>query len=394
MVTVAFFHSKAVRWVLRYTLFYGSMLFFKDGAVLMLSTDGKATSWAAAVRRLRPRMRPIFTQERVTDSAALFIEGLLNTNTRKTAWARAEFSGDPGPWRQQAILGRAHWRADLLLDLVREYVLENFSDHAAVLVLKETHFPKQGHASCGVAGQFVSLLNKSITCQVGLFMAYASRHGLAFLDRTLYLPHDWIDSPDRREAAHIPENLGFASKSRLAVEMLKHALEEKVAFAWITASREYASEGLENLLIEKGKRFVLPMDSSSAIWKEGAQTLSETSLPKHLGKKGDAWSWISLADNQHRPHSDEVRCVSGMLIQRGGDNDEPAFFSTWAPLDTPIESFISVLAQQERVEAAFEAAKTTIGLDHNESRSWHGWYRHVTLAMLAYAIMAVECRPV
>src|SRR5512133_2836317 len=68
--------------------------------------------WAASLREIKKRIRPLFTQERVATNAGLFLEGLLGDEQRKTGWKRAEAAGDPGPWRQQAILGRGDWDAD------------------------------------------------------------------------------------------------------------------------------------------------------------------------------------------------------------------------------------------------------------------------------------------
>src|SRR6201993_5181700 len=107
--------------------------------------------WASSLREVKARMRPLFTQERVAASAGRFLEVLLSDERRKTGWMRAEAAGDPGPWRQQAILGRGHWDAEALRDLVREYVLEHLADPDAVLVVDETGFLKQGKASVGVA---------------------------------------------------------------------------------------------------------------------------------------------------------------------------------------------------------------------------------------------------
>jgi hypothetical protein len=109
--------------------------------------------WAASLREVKQRIRPLFTQERVATNARLFLEGLLGDEQRKTGWMRAEAAGDPGPWRQQAILGRREWDADALRDIVRDYVIEHLADDDAVLVIDETGFLKQGRASCGVARQ-------------------------------------------------------------------------------------------------------------------------------------------------------------------------------------------------------------------------------------------------
>src|SRR5919106_3232303 len=144
--------------------------------------------WCTEVRQVKAHLRALFPHPSVAASAAAFLDGLLGPERRKTGWMRAEAAGDPGPWRQQAILGRGRWQADALRDVVRDYVVESLADQDAVLVLDETGFLKQGKASCGVARQYTGSAGKITNCQIGVFAAYVSRHGHAFIDRALYLP--------------------------------------------------------------------------------------------------------------------------------------------------------------------------------------------------------------
>ena len=116
--------------------------------------------WASGLRDAKTRMRVVFKQARVAASAGLFLDGLLGEARRKTGWMRAESAGDPGPWRQQALLGRAHWDADALRDVVRDYALEVLSDDDAVLVIDETGFLKQGRGSCGVHPSIYGICGK------------------------------------------------------------------------------------------------------------------------------------------------------------------------------------------------------------------------------------------
>jgi SRSO17 transposase len=167
--------------------------------------------WASELRAAKARMHPLFTQGRVAASAGLFLDGLLGPERRKTGWMRAEAAGDPGPWRQQAILGRGRWEADRLRDLVREYALETLADTDAVLVIDETGFLKKGRASCGVGRQYTGSAGKVTNCQIGVFLACVSRHGHAFIDRALYLPKEWTRDPVRLAAAHVPEDVSFAT---------------------------------------------------------------------------------------------------------------------------------------------------------------------------------------
>ena len=172
---------------------------------------------------------------------------------RKTGWMRAEAAGDPGPWRQQAILGRGRWDADALRDVVREYAQETLSDGDAVLVIDETGFLKQGKASCGVARQYTGSAGKITNCQIGVFASYVSRHGHAFIDRALYLPKEWTDDRRRLKAAHVPNNVEFATKPQIARRMITRAIAAKVPFSFVATDTVYGTGMIEALLRQCGQ---------------------------------------------------------------------------------------------------------------------------------------------
>src|ERR1700751_4349185 len=104
------------------------------------SVEATLELWASSLRDVKSRIRPLFSQERVAESAGKFLDGLLGNEPRKTGWMRAEAAGDSGPWRQQAVLGRARWEAEALRDIVREYALEALGDQTAGIVVCETRF--------------------------------------------------------------------------------------------------------------------------------------------------------------------------------------------------------------------------------------------------------------
>src|SRR6476646_9763794 len=213
--------------------------------------------WASSLRDVKARIGPLFTQERVASSAGLFLDGLLGDERRKTGWMRAEAAGDPGPWRQQAILGRSRWDADALRDVVRDYVVEHLAADDAVLVIDETGFLKQGRASCGVSRQYTGSAGKITNCQIGVFAAYVSRHGHALIDRALYLPKSWTDDPDRLEAAYVPADVGFATKPKLATRMIARAIAGSVPFKWVAGDTVYGVGDIEQQLRRAGKGYVL-----------------------------------------------------------------------------------------------------------------------------------------
>src|SRR5215208_7393597 len=176
------------------------------------SVEATLELWAASLRTIKERIRPVFRQDRTATAAGLFLDALLGPERRKTGWMRAEAAGDPGPWRQQAVLGRSHWDADALRDMVRDYALETLASPGAVLVIDETGFLKQGQHSCGVGRQYTGSAGKITSCQIGVFAAYVSDKGCAFIDRQLYLPKDWINNSIRCAAAQVPDSLHFVTK--------------------------------------------------------------------------------------------------------------------------------------------------------------------------------------
>ena len=364
--------------------------------------------WACSLREVKRRIRPLFTQERVALSAGLFLDGLFGPERRKTGWMRAEAAGDPGPWRQQAILGRGRWEADALRELVRDYALETLADQDAVLVLDETGFLKQGKASCGVARQYTGSAGKITNCQIGVFAAYVSRHGHAFIDRALYLPKAWADDPARLAAAHVPPGTTFATKPHLALAMIERVVAAKVPFAWVAADSVYGVGEVEMALRQAGKGYVLGVNASHPFnsWgdkppvagtAEGiAQALPASAwarLSAGDGTKGSRlydWAYLELADLDAAEY-DGGRpglWTRGLLIRRTLAEGELAFFSTWSPAGTGIARLVEVEGHRWAIEDGFEATKNELGLDHNETRSWHGWHRHVSLVMLAFAMLA------
>ena len=365
--------------------------------------------WASSLRDVKARMRGLFTQERVAASANLFLDGLLGDERRKTGWMRAEAAGDPGPWRQQAILGRGKWDAEALRDIVRDYVVENLATNDAVLVVDETGFLKQGKASCGVARQYTGSAGKITNCQIGVFACYVSARGHAFIDRALYLPKSWTSDPARLAAAHVPEAVAFATKPALAVQMIQRALAAEVPFSWVAADAVYGVGDVEQALRRACKGYVLGVKSDHHFgsWDKNPSVAGRADeiardlepgawqrLSAGEGTKGARlhdWAYCELADLEADEYDDARSGIwtRGLLIRRNISDGDLAFFTTWCPIGTGIHTLVAVEGHRWAIEDSFETAKNEFGLDHNETRSWHGWHRHVSLVMLAFAMMAV-----
>jgi SRSO17 transposase len=364
--------------------------------------------WASSLREVKGRMRPLFAQDRAAVSAGLFLDGLLSDERRKTGWMRAEAAGDPGPWRQQTVLGRGRWDAEALRDIVRDYALATLADADAVLVIDETGFLKQGKSSCGVARQYTGSAGKITNCQIGVFAAYVSRHGHAFIDRALYLPKGWTDDPPRRAASHVPTEIGFSTKPQLARMMIERAMAAQAPFAWVAADTVYGVGDIETALRRAGKGYVLGVTGKHHFrsWDKAAVAGTADDIAASLdsaswkrlsagdGTKGARlhdWAYVELADLDAQAFYDgpSGTWTRGLLIRRNIADGDLAFFSTWCPAGTKMTTLVRVEGHRWSIEDSFETAKNELGLDHNETRSWHGWHRHVSLVMLAFAMMAV-----
>jgi len=293
-------------------------------------------------------------------------------------------------------------------DVVREYALETLADRDAVLVIDETGFLKQGKSSCGVGRQYTGSAGKVTNCQIGVFAAYVSQHGHAFIDRALYLPKAWTDDKARLAAAHVPKELGFATKPRLAVQMIGRAIAANVLFAWVAADSVYGVGELETALRRAGKGYVLGVSATHQFHSWGrtpavsgtAESIAgslDASAWQRLsageGTKGARlydWAYLELADLDAAEFNKALSgtWMRGLLIRRSLADGKLAFFTTWCPAGTAAAKLVQVEGCRWAIEDSFETAKTELGLDHNETRSWHGWHRHVSLVMLAFAMMA------
>ena len=365
--------------------------------------------WCVELRQVKADLKSLFAHPSVAASAAAFLDGLLGPERRKTGWMRAEAAGDPGPWRQQAVLGRSHWDADALRDMVRDYALETLASPGAVLVIDETGFLKQGQHSCGVGRQYTGSAGKITSCQIGVFAAYVSDKGCAFIDRQLYLPKDWTNKPERLAAAHVPDSIRFVTKPEIAAQMIERALAAGVPFDWVATDTIYGVGPSRCSCAGPARAtcwaLMPPISSTpgstSPRWPARPSRSHKALAPKTwqrlsagIGTKGPRlydWAYVELADLEAEEYNEELTGLwtRGLLIRRSLSDEDLAFFSTWCPAGTPIETLVRVEGQRWAIEDAFETAKTELGLTHNETRSWHGWHRHVSLVMLAFAMMAV-----
>ncbi len=194
---------------------------------------------AAELDRLHERIGGRFTRSEPRGRAREYVTGLVARLERKNGWTLAERSGEVAPDGMQRLLRRADWDVDGVRDDVRGYAVSRLEDRDAVLIADDTGFLKKGIRSAGVQRQYSGTAGRTENCQIGVFLAYASRHGHALVDRELYLPESWTGDRDRCRGAGIPDEVGFETKPRLVMAMVERALVAGVPFRWFTADEAY-----------------------------------------------------------------------------------------------------------------------------------------------------------
>jgi SRSO17 transposase len=326
-----------------------------------------------------------------------YLVGLLGPVQRKNAWQLAEQIGDGDPYGVQYLMGRSEWDPDSVRDDLRGYVVETLGHPEAVLVLDETGFLKKGTRSAGVARQYTGTAGRIANAQVGVFLAYASPHGTAFLDRALYLPEEWTKDPKRCEQAGIPQETPFATKIKLAKAMLQRAFQAGVPAAWVTGDEVYGVWELRRWLEGEKRPYVLAVRANQYVWSEGGQStvaaltkaLPERSWHKitigagSQGPRRYAWAWMPIN------HDLGPAWQRWLLVRRSLEgSQELAYYIAAGPRRTTLTRLAKTAGARWSIEGAFESAKQEVGLADYEVRSWTGWHRHITWSLLAHAVLA------
>jgi SRSO17 transposase len=332
--------------------------------------------------------------------ARAYLRGLLAPVERKNSWQLAEAAGQRTPDRMQRLLRAAVWDPDLIRDDVRAYVARHLGDRNGVLIVDETGFVKRGNRSAGVQRQYSGTAGRVENCQLAVFCAYATDAGHALIDRDLYLPKSWTEDPARRDDAGIPADYAFATKPILATRMLARALDAGVPAAWVTADEAYGHDSkFRYFLAARRIGYVVAIPRSQPI-HNGAGSARADSLV--AGAPAEAWKRLSAGEGSKGErlydwamaslpgHADRHDQSRWLLARRSiSDPDELAFYLCSGPDETTIDTLVRVAGHRWAIETCFKDAKNETGLDHYQVRRYDGWYRHITLSMLAYAYLAV-----
>ena len=182
--------------------------------------------------------------------------------------------------------------------------------------------------------------------------------------------------------------------------MLQRALDAGVPASWVTADEVYGGDPtLRRSLEDRGLSYVLAVKSIEPLRQaHGSAPVTAEQLAARLpaeqwvacsaghGAKGRRlydWARVELAAPAAASNA------RWLLVRRIRANGELAFYACFAPASTSLVGLVRVAGVRWAIEESFQCAKGEVGLDHYEVRRWPGWYRHITLALLAHAFLTV-----
>jgi SRSO17 transposase len=368
-------------------------------------TDEVLRAWLAGLDDLFARVAGRFGRVEPRRQARLYLMGLLAPVERKNGWQLAEAAGDATPDRMQRLLNHARWDPRQVRDDLRGYVAEQLGDPGGVLVVDETGFLKKGTRSAGVQRQYSGTAGRVENCQLGVFLAYASPAGRALIDAELYLPRSWTDDRARCAAAGVPGDVGFATKPALARAMLARALDAGVPARWVTADEAYGQDHKFRGFVEQrrlGYVVAVPCSQSTGPGTGYGNTGSRADVLAAAAPE-QAWKRLSAGNGAKGPRLHDWALATlpaagepgegferWLLIRRSiTDPGELAYYLCFGPAGTTIDQLVRIAGSRWAIEECFASAKNETGLDQYQVRRYDSWHRHVTLAMLAHAYLAV-----
>jgi SRSO17 transposase len=382
---------------------------------------------AEKLTQFHGRFAPIFGKEQAQDHAYDYVKGLMTCPDRKSIEPIALLVGHGDVSGLQKFINSAPWQYDEVQAEVQAAFDEELAPSAAgtsigvVGVIDESAFAKKGTHSAGVARQHNGRMGKEDNCQVGVFLIGVTPAGSALLDHRLYLPGPWCEeTPEalaRREKAHIPEDVAFAPKARIAAELVRGVeVLDQTHLDWVVADEEYGKAGhFHDAMDELGQKYVLEVPTSTTVWTEDpagcvpaysgrgrrptalirAGVLSVAAIAASL--PAGAWQALKVREGARGPLVFEFAAVRAwamrdqkpgppvwVLIRRSlGATPEIKYYISNGDAETPLKVLALVACTRFGVEEFFEGCKSYLGMAQYETRSYAGWHHHMALVALA-----------
>jgi SRSO17 transposase len=297
------------------------------------------------------------------------------------------------PWRDQEVRREA-----------ARYAIDAMTVRAPIdaWIIGDTDFPKQGSHSVGVHRQATGPAGKIMNCQVGVSLAVATAVDQLPLDFALYLPATWTQDQARRQEARIPDDVQFATKSELALSMLRRAIDARIPAGIVLADVAYGtSRGFRDGVRELGLHYAVAVDAGTAVrvFDKLGRRHDEVIRLDELATRIESQGGFRRCTWQREPPQVrfalrrilEAREPLWLLIEwRDGEREPAGYFLCSLPELVTKKRLVHLVRQRGRTERIYEDLKGELGLDHYEGRRFPGWHHHVSVVLCCYAFVVAE----
>ena len=358
----------------------------------------------------------LLRDKRQRASFALYAAGLLSDGERKSMEPiAARACGSPE--RTHAVHERlihftasAAWRDEPVRSYATQHAIEAMQAHGAIRtwVIDDTGFLKQGKHSPGVQRQYTGSAGKTTNCQVGVSLLLATEHAHVTSDFRLYIPESWAQDRERCRHAHIPDEVGYAPKWQLGLDMIEAAVANGLPQGVVLADCDYGNKaafrdrldalGLEYAVEVQGPTMLRRVGNSGRLGKR----MAAAQLGSMLRGKLRTMTWregtrVTLRSRFARiriviDHSDgQQREPQWLLIEwPKGEAAPTKYVLSTMPAGTSLKRLVRTFKSRWRIERSYEDLKGELGLDHYEGRSFIGWHHHVSVVLACYAFLVAE----
>ncbi len=323
----------------------------------------------------------------------------------------------------QRFISNVVWDEEKILNRYYNSLNEDLGASDGVVIFDETGFIKKGNDSAGVCKQYSGTAGKVENCQVGVFMAYASRHGYSLMDSRLFIPEKWFgaDYAEKRKKCKIPRELEFETKPHLAIEMFKN-IGEKIPFKYVAADTIYGNspEFIEAITDCVGVTYFVSVPKNTLCWLK--QPITRKKTYKYKGKKREKtvliknekkllsvktiarnlnnYFWYRRKVNEGSKGPIEYEFTKRRIVlSKGGlpwktvwlvirrtigSNSEYSYYISNAMVSARLKIFVWLSGVRWAIEQCFKEAKSELGMDHYEVRKLHGWRHHMLISILSH----------
>jgi SRSO17 transposase len=332
------------------------------------------------------------------------------------------------------IVADAPWSDEAVLDRCLDFVLPTMLRRGPIVawVVDDTGIPKKGRESVGVARQYCGQVGKQDNCRVAVSLSVTTETSSMPVAFRLYLPEVWIQDRKRRKKTGVPESIQFQTKTAIALEQIRQALERGIPEGVVLADAAYGIDTSFRMALTKLEMmYVVGIQSTVTVWRPGEGPKPAPPRQTNLGRPrkllqrdakhqpvsvkelalalpAEAWTTVSwrkgvkqklrsrFAALRVRPaHRDYWRAEphpeEWLLIEWPTREAEPTkyWFST-LPSDTALSELVHMAKHRWIIERDYQELKQELGLGHYEGRNWRGFHHHATLCIAAYGFLVAE----